>query len=88
MGLGMALHVCDLSTWDVVEGELGTQGHPQLPSGFKATTFPLLTQDHVSKQGKKTKKQNQPNQKRKKETKQIWISTYFFLIGSLLVLTF
>lgn len=78
MGLGMAMHVCDLSTWDVVEGELGTQGHPQLPSGFKATTFPLLTWDHISKQGKKQRNKTNQTKKEKKKPNRYGFQLTFF----------
>lgn len=42
MGLDMAVHVYDLSTWDAVEGELGTLGDPQLLSNLKAIPKPSL----------------------------------------------
>lgn len=63
MGLDMVVHVYDRSTWDAVEGELGNLGHPQLLSNLKAIPKPYL-HETVSKQRKKTEKQNQTKKER------------------------
>lgn len=77
MGLDMAVNVYDLSTWDSVERELGTLGHPQLPSNLKAIPKPSL---HETLSQNKKKREKNPTKRKKKETKQIWMSSYFFLI--------
>lgn len=74
-GLDMAICVYDLSTWDAVEGELGTLDHPQLPNKLKAIPKPSL---HETLSQNKEKKQRNKTKRKKKETKQKWMSTYFF----------
>ena len=77
MGLDMAVHVYDLSTWDSVERELGTLGHPQLPSNLKVIPKPSLHETLSQNKEKKEKKKTQPNKKRKKPNRYGCQVTFF-----------
>ena len=60
----MAMHVYDLSTWNTVEGALGTLGHPQLPSNLKAIPKPSLHE--TLSQNKEKTRETKTNQTKKK----------------------
>lgn len=60
----MAICVYDLSTWDAVEGELGTLDHSQLPNKLKAIPKPSLHETLSQNKEKKTEKQNQTKKER------------------------
>lgn len=71
----MAMRVYDLSTWDAVEGELGTLGHPQLPNNLKAISKPSLHE--TLSQNKEKNRETKPNEKRKKPSRSGCQLTFF-----------